>query len=183
MKGSIRKRGNSWYYYFDVAKVDGKRKRIERRGGSTRKEAESYINQYFATYPGIKNYLDGLVAQAKETGSVSTLYGRKRPVPEISSSNFMQRSFGERIAMNSPIQGTAADSMKIAMLRVYEALKNQGLRARILLQIHDELLIEAPVEEAPAVAELLQKEMMAAAALSVPLSVEVKTGDNWYETK
>jgi len=149
----------------------------------TRKEAESYINQYFATYPGIKAYLDGLVAEAKETGSVTTLYKRKRPVPEIASSNFMQRSFGERIAMNSPIQGTAADIMKIAMLRVYEALKEQGFKARILLQIHDELLIEAPVEEAPAVAELLRKEMMEAANLKVPLSVEVKTGDNWYETK
>ena len=149
----------------------------------TRKEAENYINQYFATYPGIKEYLDGLVAEAKETGSVSTLYKRKRPVPEIASSNFMQRSFGERIAMNSPIQGTAADIMKIAMLRVYEALKAQGLKARILLQIHDELLIEAPVEEASAVAKLLQKEMMEAANLKVPLSVEVKTGDNWYETK
>lgn len=149
----------------------------------TRKEAEAYINQYFATYPGIKNYLDGLVAEAKETGSVSTLYGRKRPVPEISSSNFMQRSFGERIAMNSPIQGTAADIMKIAMLRVDKALKEQKLQSRILLQIHDELLIEAPVEEASRVAELLQTEMMAAADLLVPLSVEVKTGDNWYETK
>ena len=111
------------------------------------------------------------------------MYKRKRPVPEIASSNFMQRSFGERIAMNSPIQGTAADIMKIAMLRVYEALKAQGLKARILLQIHDELLIEAPAEEASAVAELLQKEMMEAANLKVPLSVEVKTGDNWYETK
>ena len=149
----------------------------------TRKEAEGYINQYFATYPGIKQYLDGLVAEAKETGSVSTMYGRKRPVPEISSSNFMQRSFGERIAMNSPIQGTAADIMKIAMLRVYKALKKQNLQARILLQIHDELLIEAPEEEALKVAELLQTEMMAAANLKVPLSVEVKTGDNWYETK
>ena len=149
----------------------------------TRKEAESYINQYFATYPGIKNYLDGLVAEAKETGSVSTLYGRKRPVPEISSSNFMQRSFGERIAMNSPIQGTAADIMKIAMLRVDRALKEKQLKSRILLQIHDELLIEAPEEEASLVAEILQNEMMAAAELSVPLSVEVKTGDNWYETK
>lgn len=149
----------------------------------TRKEAESYINQYFTTYPGIKQYLDGLVAEAKETGSVSTLYGRKRPVPEIASSNFMQRSFGERIAMNSPIQGTAADIMKIAMLRVDAALKEQGLKTKILLQIHDELLLEAPKEEASVVAELLQKEMMAAAKLSVPLSVKVKTGDNWYETK
>ena len=149
----------------------------------TRKEAESYINQYFATYPGIKEYLDGLVKEAKETGSVSTLYGRKRPVPEISSSNFMQRSFGERIAMNSPIQGTAADIMKIAMLRVDRALKEKKLSSKILLQIHDELLLEVPLEEAEQVAELVQREMMAAADLRVPLSVEVKTGENWYETK
>lgn len=149
----------------------------------SRKEAEEYINQYFATYPGIKNYLDGLVEEAKNNGSVSTLYGRKRPVPEISSSNFMQRSFGERIAMNTPIQGTAADIMKIAMLRVNAALKKQNLKANILLQIHDELLLEAPVEEAERVAQLLKTEMMAAARLSVPLSVEVKTGENWYETK
>ena len=99
------------------------------------------------------------------------------------SSNFVQRSFGERIAMNSPIQGTAADIMKIAMLRVKKALKEQGLKAKILLQIHDELLLEAPKEEAEQVAKLLQKEMMAVATLTVPLSVEVKIGENWYETK
>ena len=149
----------------------------------TRKEAESYINQYFETYPGIKNYLDGLVKEAKDTGAVTTMYGRRRPVPEISSSNFMQRSFGERIAMNSPIQGTAADIMKIAMLRVDKALKEKGLKTKILLQIHDELLLEAPRQEAEAAAAILKEEMMAAAKLSVPLSVEVKTGDNWYETK
>lgn len=149
----------------------------------TRKEAESYINRYFETYPGIKDYLDGLVQLAKDTGSVTTMYGRKRPIPEISSSNFMQRSFGERIAMNSPIQGTAADIMKIAMIRVSEALKNQKLKSKLLLQIHDELLIEAPKEEAAQVAELLRTEMMKAAELKVPLEVEVKTGANWYETK
>ncbi len=149
----------------------------------SRKEAEEYISQYFATYPGIKNYLDSLVEEAKKTGAVATLYGRKRPVPEISSSNFMQRSFGERIAMNTPIQGTAADIMKIAMLRVAAALKKEKLDAKILLQIHDELLLEAPAEEASRVAEILKTEMMAAAELSVPLSVEVKTGENWYETK
>ena len=114
---------------------------------------------------------------------MTTLYGRKRPIPEITSSNFMQRSFGERIAMNSPIQGTAADIMKIAMLRVNKALKVQGLQTKILLQIHDELLLEAPKEEAEQVANLLKEEMMAAVSLSVPLSVEVKIGENWYETK
>ena len=149
----------------------------------TRKEAEAYITQYFEAYPNLKKYLDDLVTKAKETGYITTLYGRKRPIPEIMSSNFMQRSFGERIAMNSPIQGTAADIMKIAMLRVRKALKEQGLRANILLQIHDELLLEVPKEEAEQVAILLQKEMMEAATLTVPLSVEVKIGENWYETK
>ncbi len=149
----------------------------------TKKEAEGYINQYFEAYPKLKTYLDHLVIQAKETGFVTTLYGRKRPIPEITSSNFMQRNFGERIAMNSPIQGTAADIMKIAMLRVKKALKEQGLQTKILLQIHDELLLEAPKEEAKQVAKLLKEEMMAAASLSVPLSVEVKIGENWYETK
>lgn len=149
----------------------------------TRKEAENYINQYFDTYPGIKHYLDGLITEAKETGAVRTMFGRRRPVPEISSSNFMQRSFGERIAMNSPIQGTAADIMKIAMIRVNRALKEQGMKTKILLQIHDELLLEAPKEEAEMAAEILRREMMAAAELSVPLSVEIKIGENWYETK
>ncbi len=149
----------------------------------TRKEAEAYINQYFEAYPNLKKYLDNLVVSAKETGYITTLYGRKRPIPEIKSSNFMQRSFGERIAMNSPIQGTAADIMKIAMLRVKKALKEQGLKTKILLQIHDELLLEAPKEEAEQVAKLLKEEMMAAATLHVPLSVEVKIGENWYETK
>ena len=149
----------------------------------TKKEAEGYINQYFEAYPKLKTYLDHLVIQAKETGFVTTLYGRKRPIPEITSSNFMQRNFGERIAMNSPIQGTAADIMKIAMLRVKKALKEQGLQTKILLQIHDELLLEAPKDEAEQVAKILKEEMMAAASLSVPLSVEVKIGENWYETK
>lgn len=149
----------------------------------SKKEAEAYIQQYFATYPGIKRYLDGLIEEAKKTGSVTTMYGRKRPVPEISSSNFMQRSFGERIAMNSPIQGTAADIMKIAMLRVSRAIKERRLKSRLLLQIHDELLIEAPREEAAEVEMLLKTEMMQAAELRVPLEVEVKTGASWYETK
>ncbi|MCR5154210.1 MAG: DNA polymerase I [Lachnospiraceae bacterium] len=149
----------------------------------SRKEAENYIKQYFETYPGIKSYLDGLVKMAKEKGYVTTLYGRRRPVPEINSSNFMQRQFGERIAMNSPIQGTGADIMKFAMIRVANRLKKDGLKAKILLQIHDELLIEAPKDEEESVKRLLKEEMMAAAELKVPLEVEVKSGDNWYETK
>ncbi len=149
----------------------------------SRKEAEEYINRYFETYPKIKQYLDSLVDEAKTKGYVSTLFGRRRPVPEIASSNFMQRSFGERIAMNSPVQGTAADIMKIAMIRVDERLKKDRSNAKIVLQVHDELLIETPVNEVDYVKRILQEEMEAAADISVPLEVSVSTGNDWYETK
>ena len=114
---------------------------------------------------------------------ITTLYGRKRPIPEIMSSNFMQRSFGERIAMNSPIQGTAADIMKIAMLRVKKALKERGLQTKILLQIHDELLLEAPKEEEEIVRNILEEEMKGAAGLAVTLEVDIHSGTDWYEAK
>ncbi|MBQ8799898.1 MAG: DNA polymerase I [Lachnospiraceae bacterium] len=149
----------------------------------SRKEAEEYINRYFETYPKIKQYLDSLVEEAKTKGFVTTLFGRKRPVPEIASSNFMQRSFGERIAMNSPVQGTAADIMKIAMIRVDERLKRDNSKARIVLQVHDELLIETPLAEKEYVKQILQEEMEAAADISVPLEVSVSEGSDWYETK
>ena len=149
----------------------------------SRKEAEEYINRYFETYPKIKQYLDSLVDEAKTKGYVTTLFGRRRPVPEIASSNFMQRSFGERIAMNSPVQGTAADIMKIAMIRVDARLKKDGSNAKIVLQVHDELLIETPENEADYVKKILQEEMEAAADISVPLEVSVSTGTDWYETK
>lgn len=149
----------------------------------SRKEAEAYINRYFESYPKIKSYLDGLVTQAKETGYVTTLFGRRRPVPEIASSNYMQRSFGERIAMNSPVQGTAADIMKIAMNRVEDRLHREGLASKVVLQVHDELLVETPVEETEQVKRILVEEMAAAADLSVPLKVSVSVGANWYETK
>lgn len=149
----------------------------------TRKEAEGYIDSYFQTYPGIKSFLDGLVAQAKESGYVTTMYGRRRPVPELSSSNFMQRSFGERVAMNAPIQGSAADIIKIAMLRVNRRLKREGLRARLLLQVHDELLVEAPREEQQEVERILSEEMQRAAELSVQLEIDMHCGNNWYEAK
>lgn len=149
----------------------------------SRKEAGAYIEKYFETYPKIKGFLDKLVADAKESGYSYTMYARRRPVPELSSSNFMQRSFGERIAMNSPIQGTAADIIKVAMLRVYKALKEKGLRARLILQVHDELLIETPKEEKELVQVLLKEEMEQAASLLVPLVVDVNIGENWYETK
>ena len=116
-----------------------------------RKEAAKYIEDYFKTYPGIKTFLDDTVAHAKEMGYVVTLFGRRRPVPELSSSNFMQRSFGERVAMNAPIQGTAADIMKIAMIGVNRRLKEQNLKSRLVLQVHDELLIEAYRPELPEV--------------------------------
>ena len=147
----------------------------------TRKEASDYIEKYFETYPGIKEFLDGTVVKAKEEGYVTTMFGRRRPVPELKSSNFMQRSFGERVAMNAPIQGTAADIIKIAMVRVNQRLKMEGFRARLLLQVHDELLIEAPEEEVEAVCRLLRQEMKGAADLAVSLEVDMNTGKNWYE--
>ena len=146
----------------------------------TRKEAGEYIQKYFETYPGVKSFLDRLVAEGKEQGYVTTVYGRRRPIPELKSNNFMQRSFGERVAMNSPIQGTAADVMKIAMIRVDRALRTEGLRSRIILQVHDELLLEVPGEEKDQVMELLEREMTHAADFAVPLEVDVNCGDNWY---
>ena len=145
------------------------------------KEAKKYIDHYFETYPKIKEFLDGTVAKAKEDGCVRTLYNRRRPVPELASSNFMQRSFGERIAMNSPLQGTAADIMKIAMIRVDRRLR--GMKSRILLQVHDELLIETAPDELEAVKQILQEEMTGAADLSVKLEIDVHDGENWYEAK
>lgn len=145
------------------------------------KEAKKYIDHYFETYPKIKEFLDGSVAKAKEDGCVRTLYNRRRPIPELGSSNFMQRSFGERIAMNSPIQGTAADIMKLAMIRVDRRLR--GMKSRILLQVHDELLIETASDEIEAVKQILQEEMTGAAELSVKLEIDVHEGENWYEAK
>lgn len=149
----------------------------------TRKEAADYIDQYFATYPKVKEFLDKSVEEAKKNGYVTTLFGRRRPVPELSSGNFMQRSFGERVAMNSPIQGTAADVMKIAMIRVYRALQERKLKSRLILQVHDELLIETARDEEKIVKALVEKEMKEAADFSVVLEVDVHTGENWYEAK
>ena len=149
----------------------------------SRKEAERYINKYFETYPRVKEYLDHLVDKAKEMGYSSTLFGRRRPIPELSNSNYMLRSFGERVAMNAPIQGTAADIIKIAMIRVNERLKNEKLRSRLILQIHDELLVEAHRDEAERVADIMVEEMQGAAELSVVLEAEVKEGSNWLEAK
>ncbi|WP_455191161.1 DNA polymerase I [Eubacterium ramulus] len=147
----------------------------------TRKEAEGYIASYFETYPGIKIFLDRLVTDAKEKGYAETMFGRRRPVPELASSNFMQRSFGERIAMNSPIQGTAADIIKIAMIRVKQRLDREQLKSKLILQVHDELLIEAAADEEEYVKTLLAEEMRHAADLAVTLEVDVKSGRNWFE--
>ncbi len=149
----------------------------------SRKEAAEYIEQYFATYPGVKGFLDRTVAEAKEKGYVTTLFGRRRPVPELGSSNFMQRSFGERVAMNSPIQGTAADVIKIAMIRVHRRLKKEKLKSKLILQVHDELLIETVKEEAEQVKRILGEEMGHAAELSVKLEIDLHEGNDWYEAK
>ena len=149
----------------------------------TRKEAAKYIEDYFKTYPGIKTFLDDTVAHAKEQGYVVTLFGRRRPVPELASSNFMQRSFGERVAMNAPIQGTAADIMKIAMIGVNRQLKSRNMKSRLVLQVHDELLIETHSSEVELVKTILRNEMEQAASLAVPLEVDMHTGASWYEAK
>ncbi|WP_343209014.1 DNA polymerase I [Anaerolentibacter hominis] len=151
--------------------------------GITRKEAERYIDNYFKTYPKVKEFLDGLVKEGKEKGCVYSMFHRKRPIPELSSGNFMQRSFGERVAMNSPIQGTAADIIKIAMIRVNDRLKEKQMKSRLILQVHDELLVETHRCEIDLVRSILLEEMEHAADLKVPLIVEVSQGDNWYEAK
>ena len=149
----------------------------------SRKEAGEYINQYFATYPGVKRFLDQAVAEAKEKGYSTTLYGRIRPIPELRSANFMQRSFGERVAMNAPLQGSAADIMKIAMIRIHEELKKRKLRSRMLLQVHDEVLVETAEEELDEVYGIIRESMMKAADLRVELVTDIHSGANWYEAK
>ena len=147
----------------------------------SRKEAEQYIKDYFISYPGIKNYLDNSVKEAKEKGYSVTMFGRRRPIPELTSGNFMQRQFGERVAMNSPIQGSAADIMKIAMINVAKELKEKDLKSKIVLQVHDELLIEAYENEVEQVKDILKRNMEEAAHLNVPLDVDVQVGNNWDE--
>lgn len=145
------------------------------------KEAQGFIDSYFQTYPKIKEFLDQTVAQAKGCGFTRTLFGRIRPIPELSSSNFMQRQFGERVAMNAPIQGTAADIIKIAMIRVHDRLIREGYKSRLILQVHDELLIETAEEEKEAVIVLLEEEMRGAADLKVELAVGTECGYTWYD--
>lgn len=149
----------------------------------SRKMAKAYIDGYFSTYPGVKEYMDNIIAIAKEQGFVSTVLGRRRYIPELKSQKFVERSFGERVALNTPIQGSSADIIKIAMVNVYNALKAGGYKSRILLQVHDELIIEAHKSEVDAVSEILKENMENAFKLNVPLIADVHEGTNWYEAK
>lgn len=151
--------------------------------GISRAEAKRYIEAYFSTYPKVKKFLDETVKQAKEQGFVTTLYKRRRPIPELSSSNYNIRSFGERAAMNTPVQGTAADIIKIAMVRVYDALKKETKSAKLILQVHDELIVSCNRNEEEKVKKILEREMEGAAKLSVPLTAEAKSGYSWYDAK
>lgn len=151
--------------------------------GVSVKEAEKFIQNYLDSFPGVRAYMESTVAFGKQHGYVATLYGRRRPLPELASSNYNIRALGERIALNTPIQGTAADIIKVAMIRVWRRLKKEGLKARLVLQVHDELIVETPQDEAERVKALLQEEMAGAASLAVPLETDVHTGHNWLEAK
>ncbi|MDF2876344.1 MAG: polA, partial [Sporomusa sp.] len=142
-----------------------------------------YIESYFAKYQGVKRYIDEVVAGAHRDGYVTTLFGRRRHLPDINSSNFNQRSFAERTAMNTPIQGAAADIIKIAMNHVYQALETAGLKSRLLLQVHDELVLEVTADELEQVSKLVKNAMEQAVELTVPLLAEVKVGSTWAEAK
>ncbi len=149
--------------------------------GITVQEAKEYMDKYFAHYSGVRAYMDGVVEQAKQSGAVATLWGRRRWIPEIKSSNFNTRSFGERVALNAPIQGTAADMIKLAMIQVRDRLQAEGLAGKLVLQVHDELIVECPEQEAEAVCKLVAETMEGAAALSVPLLAETHAGKTWAE--
>lgn len=151
--------------------------------GSTRKEAEEYIEKYFEKYSGIKNYMDNMVKSAQENGYVETLFGRRRYVPELKSSNYMMREFGKRVAMNTPIQGTAADIMKIAMNKVYEELEKENIDGKIVLQVHDELILEVNEKDKEKASKILKECMENAFELEIPLKVEVTTAKCWYDLK
>ena len=156
---------------------------MENNCGVSRKKAKEYIEQYLDKYNGIKEFMTNIVEEAKEKGYVETLYNRRRYVPELKSNNYMVRQFGGRVAMNTPIQGTAADIMKIAMINVYKKLKENNLKSKIIFQVHDELLIETELSEESQVKEILKTEMENVIKLKVPLLAEVLEGNNWFEAK
>ncbi len=147
----------------------------------SQKKADEYIKRYFERFPDVKIYLDGLVEEAKSRGYAVTLYGRRRTIPELNSAKYAERKFGERVAMNTPLQGTAADIIKIAMVRVDNRLKN--MKSKLILQVHDELIVDAAADEVDEVIDILKSEMEGAVALSVPLNVVVAVGKNWMECK
>jgi DNA polymerase-1 len=151
--------------------------------GITQEEAKAFITQYFERFAGVRAYLDLQVRLARENGFVETLFGRRRYIPEINDKNYNLRGFAERTARNSPLQGSAADLIKIAMVRIHDALREGGLGARLLLQVHDELVLEAPVVEVDRVSELVRRHMEGAAELRVPLVVDVGVGANWLDAK
>ncbi len=151
--------------------------------GVTRAKAAEYINSYLTHYSGVDNYMNSIIADAKEKGYVTTLFGRRRYLPELSMSNAVQRAFGERVARNMPIQGTAADIIKIAMVRVYDRLKRENMRSRLIMQVHDELIIEAPEDERGKALNVLKEEMENAVKMKVTLSVDAHAGKTWYEAK
>ena len=156
---------------------------LSRDLGITVKEAEDFIEAYLGTYPGVRRYMEQTIAHGRENGYVSTLFGRRRPLPELTAPNFNVRAQGERMAMNTPIQGTAADVIKLAMIRVYRRLAAEGLRAKLILQVHDELIVEAPLGEADAVRAIVKEEMERAADFAVPLTADVHEGRTWYDAK
>jgi DNA polymerase-1 len=149
--------------------------------GVSTAEAKEYMDAYYARYSGVRQYMNSVVEKARADGYVSTLFGRRRYLPELKSTNFNTRSFGERVALNMPIQGTAADIIKLAMVNVYSRLKNEGLEAKLILQVHDELIVECPESEEEKVKKLLDEEMENAVHLSVPLTAEAKSGHTWAE--
>jgi DNA polymerase-1 len=151
--------------------------------GSTRVKAKDYIDTYFATYPGVKEFMQKSVDLARSQGYVSTLMGRRRKIENIAASNYIQRQAAERAAMNMPLQGTASDIIKLAMIRIYDKLNKLGFEAKLILQVHDELIIDAPEKEKEVVASILKKEMELVTSLRVPLVVEVNMGKSWYDTK
>ena len=156
---------------------------LSEQTGINRREAKDFMEQYLEHYSGIKNYMDDIVNETKSKGYIDTAFGRRRYIPELKSNNYMVRKFGERVAMNTPVQGTAADIMKIAMINVYRKLKEEKMEAKIVLQIHDELLIEAPISEKEKVKKILVEQMENAAKLNVPLKVEAEEGKNWLSAK
>ena len=151
--------------------------------GVTVAEAKEYMDAYFARFPGVKAYMDGVIEKARADGYVETLFHRRRALPEIKASNFNTRSFGERVALNMPIQGTAADIIKLAMVKVFDRLRKENLQAKLIMQVHDELIVECPEDEVEQIKALLAEEMEGVYQLSVPLTAEAHSGRNWLEAK